>query len=275
MVAPRCSKCGAFGPAGTAYCAFCGAPVSTGSAPRPLPAAGGSAAFGPPYGTGGWFPASTPAVPSAASPEARARERRALTYVMWAAVLIVAAGALSVGADLATSTVRGSLRLGTPFLALSLAAAACEFVVVALCYLAFRGLAATDSRFSTPSKLTLLLGAAIAAGFAVLDPLIGAINQLESCITGAGTNQTAQVACLSGGSLAAVLGVTIVLGIVALVGYIGLLIGLWRLGGRYAVTYFKVGAVLVIFPFLNIVGGILILLGARAARDLRGPPSGI
>ena len=147
------------------------------------------------------------------------------------------------------------MHLGTPFLLASLGAGACEFLVVVLFYLAFRSLAARDPAFSTPSRLALLLSVAIALLLAALYPLVTVLNQLETCITSAGSNQTAQVACISGGSFAAILALVVVAGILALVGYIGLSIGVWRLGGRYHNSYFKVGAVLLIIPFLNLVGG--------------------
>ncbi len=266
----RCPRCGAFGPAGTAFCAFCGAPLP-GTAGAPLPPGGPPPTFGPPPpGTGGGYAApGTWGTPGGASPQFPAAETTALTYVIWAAVLILVAGALDVAADLAPSSSSTGLHFGTAFLAVSLGAGLFEFVVVALFYLGFRNLAPQDRRFSTPAKLALLLLVAIAVVLAALIPLLAALNTLETCVSSAGTNSTAAAACISGGSLLAVLGVVLVAGIVALVGYIGLLIGVWRLGSRYQSPYFKAGAILLIFPILNIVGGVLILLAARSARDAR------
>jgi hypothetical protein len=55
-------------------------------------------------------------------------------------------------------------------------------------------------------------------------------------------------------------------GLLAFVGYIGVLLGIWRLGTRYADAMFKVGAILLIIPYINLIGAILILIGARTAR---------
>ncbi len=188
MASERCSKCGAFGPAGTAYCAFCGTPFRGQGAGAPLAAGAPPTTFGPPSpGPSGRYPAlGTTGAPSVPSPEARSAERRALTYVIWGAILILVAGAFSVGADLTTTVSGGALHLGTPFLLASLGAGACEFLVVVLFYLAFRSLAARDPAFSTPSRLALLLSVAIALLLAALYPLVTMLNQLETCITSAG-----------------------------------------------------------------------------------------
>lgn len=204
-----------------------------------------------------------------ASPQTRAAERTALTYVTWAGLLIIVAGVLSIAADLTTTATVGTLQFGPPFLLVSLATGVCELLVVVLFLLAFRKLATQDSRFSTPWKLALLLLVAIVIVLAALDALVSGLNTLETCVRNAGMNQTAQAACISGGPFLAVLAVVGVAGLVALVGFIGLLIGVWRLGARYQSSYFKVGAILLILPFLNIVGGVLILV---AARSFRGAP---
>jgi hypothetical protein len=58
-------------------------------------------------------------------------------------------------------------------------------------------------------------------------------------------------------------GVIAVAAIALFVGYIGLLVGIWRLGTRYGEWMFKVGALFLIFPFLNVAGTIFILIAAR------------
>ncbi|HTS33973.1 MAG TPA: DUF973 family protein [Thermoplasmata archaeon] len=272
MAGPRCPKCGAFGAPGATFCAFCGAPLPAGAG-GPLSAGAPPSGFGPPPpGAGGWY--SAPGVTGGgpgASPASRAAERTALTYVLWAAVVLLVGGVLSVLADLTTTATGTAVHFGTTFLAVSLATGACEFVAVALFYFALRNLAPQDSRFSTPSKLVLALLIAILIVLAALVPFLSAVNTLESCISSSGMNQTAEVSCISGGDLAAVLSVVVIAGIVALVGFIGLLLGIWRLGTRYQNSNFKVGAILLIIPFLNIVGAVLILVAARSAQAKLGP----
>jgi len=46
----------------------------------------------------------------------------------------------------------------------------------------------------------------------------------------------------------------------------GQILGLWRVGTRYNETTIKVGAIFTIVPLLNIVGPILVLIGALEAK---------
>lgn len=69
------------------------------------------------------------------------------------------------------------------------------------------------------------------------------------------------VATLGGASL------LLVGGIVFLIGYVGMLVAIWRLGDRYGSSLFKVGAVLLIIPFLSVVGHILVMVGASQTRS--------
>ena len=52
-----------------------------------------------------------------------------------------------------------------------------------------------------------------------------------------------------------------------LIGFIGLILGIWRLGTRYETSLLHVGAIVAIF--LPFVGWLLIWIGARDARRLR------
>ncbi len=56
------------------------------------------------------------------------------------------------------------------------------------------------------------------------------------------------------------------MGIIGLIGYIGVAIGIWRFGVRYGEGKFKAGAILIFFPLLNVVGLVLILIAARSTR---------
>jgi hypothetical protein len=242
---------------GAAFCAACGAP-STVPPPAATPSFAGypAAPYPPTYGTGLPVP-----------PPDRAAERFALTNVQYAAVLTLAGVAVGVVSDTvlfasgAASSTAGLLG-NSSYYALTAFAAIFGIIEALLYYRAFARLADRDLRFRTPATLTLVL--AITTGlvslilFVTLEQLLAA----QTCLNN--STSTNATGCISrdrvGGLVLAVL-----IGIVAFVGFIGLLIGIWRLGGKYEDSKFKVGAVLLLFPFLDLVGAILILLAAREA----------
>jgi uncharacterized membrane protein len=127
----------------------------------------------------------------------------------------------------------------------------------------FRALAPGDPRFATPA--TLVLVALIAVVIVVLGAiaLVDVVYQAILC-TGSGNPITST--CINVGNLLGLVAIVGIGSIVALVGFIGLLIGIWRLGTRYGEGMFKVGAILLLFPVLSFVGFILILVAARSAR---------
>jgi uncharacterized membrane protein len=55
--------------------------------------------------------------------------------------------------------------------------------------------------------------------------------------------------------------------IVFLIGYIGTLVAIWRLGARYRESLFNIGAVLALFPFLNVLGEVLVFVAASRAES--------
>ncbi len=126
-----------------------------------------------------------------------------------------------------------------------------------------------DSRFRAPRALSvvgvvgfLLVGLAAAA-------LLGEIFQAVECAaSGAGTScidpTIAQLAAFMfiGGLL------------LGFVGWIGLLLGLYRFGSRYESTLLKVSAILMIFPLVNLIAPILAFVELRRVPkrfDLSGP----
>jgi hypothetical protein len=129
---------------------------------------------------------------------------------------------------------------------------------------AFGTLRRQDTNFSTPATLTLVAFVALVIIVAVAAALVVVLYQAVVC---AGSGNPITSACIDKATtlgLLAVLGVT---AIALLIGYIGLLIGIWRLGTRYNETMFKVGAILLIFPVLNVAALILILVAARSATS--------
>ena len=130
----------------------------------------------------------------------------------------------------------------------------------------FHILAEGDPGLRTPSSLAvvaiigvviLLAGALWLVGLAYQDQLFqcagGAVRIPPSCFQKAGAQGYAAVGVLAVGV------------IVSLVGWIGgVWLGLWRLGTRYNDSLFKIGMVLSIFPLLNIIGYILLLVASRS-----------
>lgn len=68
------------------------------------------------------------------------------------------------------------------------------------------------------------------------------------------------------------LGLLVIGVVLGLVGSIGTLVGVWRIGVRYAESMFQIGAILTLLPVLSIVGQLLVLLGSTRVRSrlLRG-----
>jgi uncharacterized membrane protein len=53
--------------------------------------------------------------------------------------------------------------------------------------------------------------------------------------------------------------------ILAVVGWIGLVIGLYRIGNRYNSTITKVGAILTILPVVSLIAPILVIVGVTSS----------
>jgi len=275
MAAAFCAHCGRPLVPNAAFCSSCGAPVA-GTLPPSAPAASPSptfpsgasyyAPYAPTYpGQGGLPPAFGPG------------DQVALLYVSWAAILALVGALISVVALVFVSgfsflnvstTGTGSTSVSvnsTGFawvVALTAVGAALTMAELFLYRRAFVVLRNRDHSFSTPATLVFLALAALAVVFLVLFGLLGLIAQAITC---AGPGNTITSSCLDAGTFFGLFAVLAVTAIVAVVGYIGLLIGIWRLGTRYSESMFKAGAILLIFPVVNIVGVVLILVAARSA----------
>ncbi|HTP55435.1 MAG TPA: DUF973 family protein [Thermoplasmata archaeon] len=278
MGARFCSFCGRPVPAASAFCPSCGAGVA--GAP-PLAGAPPPGAAPPPgWGTPGYpgapgYGAAGYGVPMP-SPATRESDVRALGYILWAAIvgLVGAAASLvdlfgSPGGVVGVATTPGGSSVSlNPGALYFLAVIAASGIVLALlelyfCREAFRTLAPVDHRFGTPSTLALLAMIGV-----VLIALLGAglflsLSQAVSCAAGNPITR----ACINLGAVLGLLGGLVIVAIVALIGYIGVLIGIWRLGARFNDGLFKAGAILLIFPVLNIVALVLIIVAARSHRD--------
>lgn len=285
MAATFCAHCGGSIPAGAVFCPSCGAAATSAGAfagpsaygggppappgsPGPLP---GRASVGGPY-PGGVYPGG----PWGASPESLAttRERnvRALKDLQWAALLGLVSSLLSfvslaIGNFSAFLTV--SSTSGGPVLSVSNEASIGAYItlalvlalIVLLLYMrAFRTLRDAAEGFSTPATLALLAVIGVVLVGVGLGLFLLAIVQAIACV-GAGNPLTS--GCLFTGAFWGGIVLLLIGAIITLVGYIGILIGIWRVGSRFDNSLFKVGAILLIIPYANVVGEILILIGAR------------
>jgi hypothetical protein len=225
------------------------------------------------------FRAYTPFVagPPGLTPEAvRAVDGFALDRVTLAALVALVGGILYVGELVvgnigslaaASTSPSGGVTLTLPpvwvWVVLLGGGSILTLVEIVLFRSGFRRIAGIDLRFSTPSTLTLIAVIGFLLLYLGLILLIGALYSAVSC---AGSGNPVTTVCLLGGEFWGGLALAAIGGIVALVGYIGMLIGIWRLGTRYGDGLFKAGAVLLIFPVLNLIGAILLLVAARGAQ---------
>ncbi len=149
---------------------------------------------------------------------------------------------------------------------------AVELAGMVLLTLAFRQMRKVDpGEFSLPSSmmLVLILGMLV-AGSAVVPLFYNLPDIIAQAPYSSGSTPSAAFVSAIGSIIVYGL-VAGVGGLMALIGVIGgVLLGVWRLGSRYNETLFKVGAILVIIPLLNILAPVLILLAASQVRGRLG-----
>lgn len=281
---PFCSYCGKPISSGGAFCPSCGAAVpggvgSPGPSSPPAPFPPGAP---PPLGYGGPY-VSAPL--SGPTPASRAADRRSLTYIEWASVLLILSGIVGAVVEFsgrltgligATTTSAGTtISLPSPWFWVGYfgVLVAVELATLVLIHSSFRSLVPVDRRFSSPSTLAVV--AIVGVAFAVVGGalLFAGLYQAVNCV---GSGHPLTRGCLFTGLFVGGLVLVVVGAIALLVGYIGILIGIWRLGTRHDESLLKVAAILLIFPFVNIVGAILMLVGARSSLRkvdaMAGPP---
>jgi len=284
VAATFCAKCGGSVPADATFCPWCGAAAASGAAPTGAPFGGGPplapTAPGPLPGGApfrGTYPGGVyPGGPWGASPESlaatRARNAQALKDIQWAALLGLVGFVLGLVSDSVQSfasfvSVRSTSN--GPVLSLANQAVFAAFLVTGLALAlvgfllygrAFRTLRDEERGFSTPASLAVVAVIGLVLVMAGLLLFLVAIAQAIAC---AGTGNPLTSSCVLTGTFWDGVALLIVGLIVLLVGYIGILIGIWRVGTRFDNSLFKVGAILLIIPYLSVVGEILILVGVR------------
>ena len=204
----------------------------------------------------------------------RSVDQRALRGVRWASVL----GLVASVAGIVALTVPGFTRLftvsstnngpvistgGTTQFGVYVAATAVLGLVELFLYRsAYRTLTEVSREFSTPSTLSLLAIFGVVLALVGFGLLFAALVDAIHCV-GAGNPITS--ACLVGGGFWAALALLGTGALLLLIGYLGILVGLWRMGRRYDMPVFQAAAVLLILPYLSILGQILLLVGTTQA----------
>jgi uncharacterized membrane protein len=139
---------------------------------------------------------------------------------------------------------------------------------------AFENLSTVDDRFRTPRLLVSVAIAGVLVVLVGIGLLLETLRQAAEC---AGAGNPIHPACISMSALSGAVGLLVVGAILALLGAIGLLLGIWRVGSRYDRDLFKVGAILLIIPYVNLVGYALILWESHSVQrtlETAGTPAG-
>jgi Protein of unknown function (DUF973)/zinc-ribbon domain len=296
MASSGCPFCGTPNAVGSRFCQRCGRPLGGGPpAPLPpgasgIPAAPPPAPYPPtphapaPYAPGPYPPAPGP-YPLAPgyfwpdnAPVLRATDAPALDALDMFVLLSLAGVVLglivqfgigpsvgfsvfavgSTAAPLATSATIWTL---VALAAVSAAIYLISLVLLRQGFVRLRALA--PGQFSTPASLVTV---GIVGIVLVILGLLLAFGGLVALVDCAGTTTPIPPGCVNigeilGGAVLALVGAVLVI-----VGIVGAVLGLWRAGERYSESLVKAGAILWIFPFVNVVGLILLLVGLRSAR---------
>jgi Protein of unknown function (DUF973) len=133
----------------------------------------------------------------------------------------------------------------------------------------FAKLRRADPKFTAPLALSVigLLGFLLLV--AVVGLLAGLVLQVVSC--GGPGKATAACVTLSAVTIDPIL---LLVGLaVGVIGWVGIILGVYRVGRRYGSTITRIGAILYAVPVAEIVAPILILIGSRSIlRRLRESP---
>lgn len=128
-------------------------------------------------------------------------------------------------------------------------------VAIAQVRSAFVVLSRFDHRFSTPASLARLFYAGLVM------PLISSI-----LILGLASSTSSTLSVFIVYALISVIIFDVVGAICAIIGGIGVILGIWRVGGRYGEAIIKVASILYIVPFADVIAPILVYVGARGAE---------
>ncbi len=256
------------------YCPACG---------KKLPEQGSSVPLPPPPNTP-YYGASIPAAFGDA-------DKRALRNVRISAIILLVSLVLGFvlsflynpfGSLLGTNPARAATTFVLPsnfitfFAIAALVGLVIEGITILQLRMAFKTLSTVDRpHFKTPSTLTLLLLIALPiVVIGVVIEIAGLVPYMNTILQQQQSGQTTTPPSISGlGEFLAGAALAFIGGIIALIGFIGgVMLGVWRLGNRYDESLFKVAAIFLIIPLLDVVAPILMLIGTSHAGRKIGPP---
>lgn len=173
-------------------------------------------------------------------------------------------------ASMNSGALRFSINTGVVEEVLVIGAAASVLELVTLWYYlsAFRALRQTDPGFETPARYTWLALIGLPFLFLAVAYVLVSLIALANCSNGLPSTGSLQSSC--GSQLAGVLaaaGVFVLIAIVAFIGWITFLVGVWRLGTLFDEGAFKAAAVLFLIPYVSAIGSLLVWYCARKQRQ--------
>ena len=274
MAVQSCPACGTPNLPSSSSCGRCGRPLPAQERPPPSTRVEGIAPTFPPWFSGS---ASFPALRATDGPVVDDLQVFALLALFGSLIAYVVLFALFPGAGLPLGGLSSPASLTTTESALVLVVfmgslgTALYLIGLRFAHRALARLQPLDSTFRTPANLTLLaiLGGifVLIAGWAAWAVLASAIGCAGSGGVPGGSGTTS---CCNLGAGLTVDALAFMAAVLSVFGQIGMLVGFWRAGKRYDETTVRAGAVLLILPFLNVIGAVLMLIGLRnAAKRLR------
>jgi hypothetical protein len=124
-----------------------------------------------------------------------------------------------------------------------------------LMIIAFRVFSKTDERFRVPYIFSIVA----LAGTIIIT--VGLSFIMGTSLYALGATGFSSVILITGGVIIGLIILTIG-AIIGIIGSIfGMILGLWRLGKKYKTNVISLGAILIIFPVLNIVGVLMVIIG--------------
>jgi hypothetical protein len=151
---------------------------------------------------------------------------------------------------------------------LVLGGSALLLIAVVLYVVSFASLRSVQKGFTGP------MVAAVIGVLGLLLILYGLGSYLSQLVSASACPQNADLStCVNFTSIYTAVIAVIVGLLLAFVGWIGVILGLYRIGKRYGTGLARAGAILYIIPLLNIIAPILVLVGVSRIRLDAPPPA--
>lgn len=142
-----------------------------------------------------------------------------------------------------------------------------QLLMIIMYTISFRSLRRVDPSFGAPFGLALCGSIGVLLMFAGFGGFFAAVLSLATCVGNAASAGTANTCASIGISgVFALLALVAIGGLLALVGWIGIVLGFWRMGRRYDSGLLKAGGILYIIPFAAAIAPFLTLFGTMGAE---------